>query len=78
MNDTVNSWVLLENLVEGLLVGDICLVELGPLAANELDSVKGDLGGVVEVIDNYDLVAILEEGKRGEGADVAGTTACHN
>lgn len=77
MNDTVDSWVLLEDLVESLLVGDICLVELGPLAANELDTVEGDLGGVVEVIDNYDLVAILEEGKRGEGANVAGTTACY-
>lgn len=78
MNDTVNSWVLLEDLVESLLVGDICLVELGPLAANELDTVEGDLGGVVEVIDNYDLVAILEEGKRSEGANVTGSTACHN
>lgn len=47
MNDTVDSWVLLEDLVESLLVGDICLVELGPLAANELDTVEGDLGGVV-------------------------------
>lgn len=78
MNDTVNGWVLLEDLVESLLVGDICLVELGPLAANELDTVEGDFGGVVEVIDNYNLVAILEEGKGGEGANVAGTTACHS
>lgn len=75
MDDAVNGGVLLEDLVESSLIRDICLVELGPLAADELDTIEGDLGGVVEVIDNHHLVAILEEGKRGEGADVAGATA---
>lgn len=75
MDDTVNGRILLEDLVESVLVGDVCLVKLGPLAADELDTVEGDLRGVVEVINNHDLVAVLEKGKRGEGANVAGTTA---
>lgn len=75
VDDTVNVRVLLEDLVESVLVGDIGLVEFGPLAADELDAIQSDLGGVVEVIDNHDLVAVLQEGQRGERSDVAGATA---
>lgn len=74
MDDAVDLGVCLEDLVERRLVCDICLVELGPLAADELNAVEGDLGGVVEIIYNHHLVAILEKGERGEGADVSGTT----
>lgn len=78
MNDTVNRGVLLEDLVESLLVLDVGLIELGSLAADELDAVESDLGGVVEVIDNYHFVSVLEQRQRSEGANVAGTTATNN
>lgn len=75
MDDAINLGVLFENVVEGGLVCNIGLVELWSLAANELNAIEGDLGGVVEVIDNHDLVAILEQCQGGEGANVTGTTA---
>ena len=74
MNDIVNIRVLLEHLVQGLLIGDIKRVVLGSLAANQLDAVEDLLGGVVEVVDDDDLVVGLEESERGERADVAGAT----
>ena len=66
MNDIVNIRVLLEHLVQGLLIGDIKRVVLGSLAANQLDAVEDLLGGVVEVVDDDDLVVGLEKGKGGE------------
>ena len=71
VNDRVNGGVLGEDIVEGLLVGDVDLVEVGAAAADELDAVEGDLGGVVEVVDNDDVVAVLKENQRREGANVA-------
>lgn len=47
MDNTVNFGVLLEDIVKGTLVGDVELVEVGALAADQLDSVDGDLGRVV-------------------------------
>jgi hypothetical protein len=55
--------VLLEHLVQRGLVLDVELVELGSLAADELDAVDDLLGGVVEVVDNDNLVISLEESK---------------
>lgn len=74
VDDTVDLGVLGEDLVEGLLVDNIDIVEVRAAAADELDAVKGNLGGVVEVVDNHDIVAVLEECQRGEGANVSGTT----
>ena len=74
MNHIVNVWVLLKHFVQLLLVGDVQRVVLGPLAADELDAVQDLLGGVVEVVDDDDLIVSLEKGKSGEGADVAGAT----
>lgn len=74
MDNTVNGGILLEYLVESGLVGDIGLVELGALPADELDTVESHLGGVVKVIDNHHLIAVLEKRQGGEGADVAGAT----
>ena len=75
MDDVVNVWVLLEHLVERSLILDIELVELWPLAADELNAVDNLLGGVVEVVDNDDLVASFEESERCERANVASATA---
>lgn len=74
MNNAVNVGVSLKDLVEAILMGDIDLDELGLLAANSLNTVEGLGGGVVQVISDNDLVASLEEGKGGEGANVTGTT----
>ena len=75
MDDIVNIRVLLKHLIQLLLIGDVQRVVLGPLAADELDAVEDLLGGVVEVVDDDDLVVCLEEGKGCEGANVAGSTA---
>lgn len=53
----------LEDLLEARLVGDIDLVEGGPLAAQQLDAVQADLGGVVQAVDDNHIVAVLEECK---------------
>lgn len=74
MNDAINIRMLLKHFIQSLLIGDIARVELGSLAANELDAVEDFVGGVVEVVDDDDLVVGLEEGEGGEGADVAGAT----
>lgn len=74
MNNTVDIRVLLEHLIQLLLVGDIAGVELGSLAADELDAVEDFVRGVVEVVDDDDLVVCLEEGEGSEGANVAGAT----
>jgi hypothetical protein len=74
VNDIVNIRVLLEHLIQGLLIGDVERVVLGFLAADQLNAVQDLFGGVVEVVDDDDLVVGLEESERGEGADVAGTT----
>ena len=74
MDDIVDIRVLLEHLIQLLLIGDVQRVVLGPLAADELDAVEDLLRGVVEVVDDDDLVVGLEESERGERADVAGAT----
>ena len=74
VNDTVDRRMRLEDLVEGAFLSEVGLVEDGPLAADGLDAVEGDLGGVVEVVYDDDLIAMLEEGEGGEGPDVSSTT----
>ncbi|GJC78324.1 hypothetical protein ColLi_01162 [Colletotrichum liriopes] len=66
VDDTVNLGVLLEDLIEAGLVGDVNLVEVGALAAQELNAVDGDLGRVVEAVDNDNIVAVLEQREGGE------------
>ena len=74
VDDIVNVWVLIKDLVEGSFIGDVALVKGRSLAADELDSVDDFGGRVVEVVDNNDLVVCFEEGEGREGANVAGTT----
>ncbi|POR37440.1 Putative quinone oxidoreductase [Tolypocladium paradoxum] len=75
VDDAVNGRVLGKHVVEGLVVRHVDLVKVGPAAAEQLDAVDGDLGRVVEAVDNDDIVAVLEESQGGEGADVARATA---
>lgn len=44
MDHIVNVWVVVENFVKSSLVCDVELVELGPLAADELNAVDDFLG----------------------------------
>lgn len=73
MDDIVNVGVLVKDLVEGGFVCDVDVVEGGALAADELDAVADFGVGVVEVVDNDDLVVGLEKGQGCEGANIPGT-----
>jgi hypothetical protein len=74
VNNIVDIWVLLKDLVKGSLICDIAFVKSRPLAADELDAVNDFLGRVVEVVDDDDLVVGFQKGESREGANVAGTT----
>jgi hypothetical protein len=74
VDNIVDIRVLLEHLVQLLLIGNVQRVVLRPLAADELDAVEDLLGGVVEVVDDDDLVVGLEKSEGGERTDVAGAT----
>lgn len=75
MDDAVDVGVGLEHLVETLLVGDIELNELGLLARDQLNALQSLWRRVVQVVGHNNLVARLEQGKGGERANVARTTA---
>lgn len=74
MNDAVDLGMLGEDFVEGLLIGHVHVVEDGSLAADEFDAVERDLGRIVEVISDDDIVVVLEKSKRGERPDIASAT----
>jgi len=74
VNDAVNLRVRSEDAIECGLVGDVGLVENRALAADELDAVDGDLGRVVEVVNNHDIVAVLKKRERGKRPNVAGAS----
>lgn len=76
MDDIVDVRVLLEDFVESGLVCDVALVERRSLAADELDAIDDFWRGVVEVIDNNDLVVGFEKSESSEGANVARATRC--
>lgn len=75
MDDTVDVGVSLEHLIEAILLGDIELNELSLLAADKLNTLEGLGRRVVQVVSNDNLVASLEQGQGGEGANVARATA---
>jgi hypothetical protein len=74
VDDIVDVWVLIEDLVQCRLVCDVNLIEDRSLAANELDSIDNFWRGIVEIVDDDDLVISLEKGKSREGANVARAT----
>ena len=75
VDNTVNLGVLLEDLVETFLVCNVDVVVYWLLSTDALNSIQDLLGRVVEVVNNHDFVAGFEEGKDGEGANVACATA---
>ena len=74
MNDIVNVWVLLEDLVECSFVGDVRLVEGWSLAADELNAIDDFRRRVVEIVNDDDLVVSLKKSESCEGANVARAT----
>lgn len=74
MDDAIYGRVRGEDAVELVLLGHVGLVEGRPLPADQFDAVEGDLGRIVEAVDNDDVVAILEEGQHGEGSDITRAT----
>lgn len=74
MNDIVNLWVLLENLLQLGLVGDVDVVDLWLLAANKLNAVCDLFERVVVVVYDDDIVSGLEESEGSERTNVSGTT----
>ena len=71
VNDAVNVGMRCEDLVDGIFICHLALVEFRPFPTYQLDAVKGNGRGVVQVVDDDDLVSGLQKGQSGQGADVA-------
>lgn len=74
MDDTVNLGVLVKDGIEALFVANVDVVKGRAAARQLLDAVDDILKRVVEVVDNHDIVAAVEKGEGGEGANVAGSS----
>lgn len=70
MDHAVNIGVFLEDLVETGFLGDIDVVELWPLAADELDAVDDLFGRIIQIVCDHNFVVCLKEGECGERANV--------
>jgi hypothetical protein len=66
VDNAVNVGMRRKDLVQCLFVCDVDLVEVWSLAAEQLDSVKGDFRGIVEAVDDHNFVAMFEKGESGE------------
>lgn len=75
MDNIVDIGMLREDLVQGSFVGDVCLVEDGPLAGKQLNTVENLLVGVIQAINDNNFVSGFEKGEGCERANVASTTA---
>lgn len=71
VDDAVNVGMRSKDLVQCLLICDVGFVEFWSFSADQLDAVQGDLGRVVEAVDDDNLVAMFEKGQSREGPDVA-------
>lgn len=74
VDDTVDVGVFLEDIIQGLFVGDVEVVVVRPSAADEFNAVEDFGRGVVKVVDNDDRVVGFKESEGSEGANVAGAT----
>jgi hypothetical protein len=74
VDNAVNVRVRRKDLVKSFFICDIDLVEVWSLSAEKLDTVKGNLGRVVEAVDNYNLIAMFEESKGCERPDIPGAS----
>lgn len=74
VNYAVDLRVLVEDLVQGRLVGDVDIVKGRALARDELNAVHDFLLGVVEVVNDDHIVACLNERDDCERTNVAAAT----
>lgn len=74
VDNTVNIGMRLKDLLKCWLVGDIDLVEDGPLAAQQLDAVQANLGRIVQAVDDDHIVTVLKECEGRERPNVASAT----
>ena len=72
MNDAVDVRMSDKDPIDRGSVGDIASNEVRPFPADQLDSVQGNGGRVVQVVRQHDLVAGFQKGERREGADITG------
>lgn len=74
VNDAVDGGMLLEDFVYCTFLGEVGLVKDRPLPSDKLNAIEGDLRGVVEVVYNDDLIAMLKQSEGSEGSNVSRTT----
>jgi hypothetical protein len=63
VDHTVDIWMGCKDLLKSSLIGDVDLVEVRSLAANKLNAIQGDFGGIVETVYDNDSVAMFEKRK---------------
>lgn len=59
VDNAVNLGMSSKHFFEGGLVADVYLVEIWSFSGDQLDTIKYYFGGVVETVDDNDLVAML-------------------
>lgn len=74
VDDAVDVWVFGEDIIEGLFVGDIEVVELGPLSGEQFYAVDDFRRRVAQIVDDDHFVVGFEEREGGKGADIACAT----
>lgn len=72
MNDTIDVPMLREHLIQFCLISNVTLIVLRTLAANQLDAVDDLSGGIVEIVDDDDVIVRFKQRERRERTDVAG------
>lgn len=72
MDNTVDVWMGIEDLVKGSFIAHIDVVKIRSLSTYQFNAIECFLGRIVEVVYNHDLVVGLKQGKGGEGTNVAG------
>ena len=60
MDDAVNVWMRLEDLVKVVLLPDVNVKEFGSLSTDELDPIDCFFRGVEEVVCNHNFVVCFE------------------
>jgi hypothetical protein len=71
----VDIWMLVKDLVQSDLMGKVDSMEFWSHASEKLDAADDLVRGVVEIVNDDDLVASLDERKDGEGTNVAAASA---
>ena len=70
--DGAADLVLFKNAVQGGAVPDVLLIEGDGLSGDLFHALHGLCGGVDKVVDDYNVVALLQEFDAGMASDVSG------